>query len=77
MSNPNLESKFVLRRKQLELTQEDIANAIGISVRSISHWENGTHLPKLNPMQMAQLCAVLKCSIDDLAKDFEEIAGSN
>lgn len=77
MSDPNFESKFVLRRKQLDLTQGDISEALGISVRSISHWERGTHLPKLNPIQMARLCEVLKCSIQELASDFEEIANSN
>jgi transcriptional regulator with XRE-family HTH domain len=77
MSDPNFESRFVLRRKELELTQEDISNAIGISVRSISYWERGTHMPKLNPIQMAKLCDILKCSIQELASDFEEIAGSH
>lgn len=73
MVKSNLESKFVMRRKQLKLTQKDISEAIGISVRSISHWEQGTHLPRLTPKQFSDLCRVLECSIHELASDFEGI----
>ncbi len=77
MVEANLESKFVMRRKRLKLTQKDLSDAIGISVRSISHWEQGTHLPRLTPKQFSDLCRVLECSIHDLAGDFEEIATKN
>ena len=74
MVEANLESKFVMRRKQLKLTQKDVSDAIGISVRSISHWEQGTHIPRLTPQQFSALCHLLQCSIHELASDFEAIA---
>ena len=77
MVKPNLESKFVLRRKELEITQQDISDAIGISTRSISMWEQGKHAPKLNPRQFSILCQLLKCSIHELADDFEAVKNQN
>ncbi|MEL7354066.1 MAG: helix-turn-helix transcriptional regulator [Cyanobacteria bacterium J06560_5] len=77
MVEANLESKFVMRRKELKLTQKDISDAVGISVRSISHWEQGTHVPRLTPRQFSILCKVLQCTIHDLASDFELIAAKS
>jgi len=40
--------RFQEKRKGLGLTQEDLAQALGVSVRIIKHWEAGTrHLSKL------------------------------
>lgn len=61
------------RRKQLGYTQEDIANVVGVRARAVSTWEAGKHTPKLTPRQFAELCSLLKCSIQELAADFEEI----
>ena len=73
MAKPNLENKFVKRRKALGVSQSQIAEAIGRDVRSISDWENGRRLPELNPRQFANLCLLLQCSIHDLANDFEQL----
>lgn len=35
-----------LRRAQ-DITQADLAKAIGVSQQSVSHWEKGTRTPKL------------------------------
>ena len=77
MVEPNLESRFVRRRKELEITQKQISDAIGISTRAISNWEQGNHPPKLNPTQFSILCRMLNCSIHELAADFEAIAAQN
>ena len=77
MVEANLESKFVMRRKALKITQKQISEAIGISPRSISKWEQGHHMPKLNPVQFSTLCTMLNCSIHELASDFEAIASKN
>lgn len=61
---------FVNRRKRLNLTQRQIAEAVGITSRSVQRWELGEALPQLNVLQTWKLCQVLNCSIEDLAKDF-------
>ena len=61
---------FVNRRKRLNLTQRQIAEAVGITSRSVQRWELGEALPQLNVLQTWKLCQVLQCSIEDLARDF-------
>ena len=73
MVDPNFDSKFVIRRKALGLTQKNISDALGISVRAISRWEQGSNIPRLTPDQYSVLCALLRCSIHDLANDFREL----
>jgi transcriptional regulator with XRE-family HTH domain len=61
---------FVKRRRQLNLTQQQIADEVGVSSRTVQRWELGENLPELTILQASRLCNLLKCSIDDLAKDF-------
>lgn len=61
---------FVNRRKRLKLTQRQVAEAVGITSRSVQRWELGEALPQLNVLQTWRLCQVLQCSIEDLARDF-------
>ncbi|MEM9906133.1 MAG: helix-turn-helix transcriptional regulator [Cyanobacteria bacterium P01_D01_bin.44] len=67
---------FVRRRKELNLTQEDIAKALNISTRSISSWESGQHLPRLTPRQTAIFCDLLQMSVHELAELFEPACAS-
>lgn len=64
---------FVKRRKLLDLTQQEIADVAGVRARAVQDWEAGKHQPKLTARKFADLCRLLKCSIDDLAEDFETI----
>lgn len=64
---------FVKRRKQLGLTQHDVATAARVRTRAVQDWEAGKHQPKLTASGFANLCRLLKCSIDELAADFEEL----
>ena len=61
---------FVNRRKRLKLTQRQVAEAVGITSRSVQRWELGEALPQLNVLQTWKLCQVLQCSVEDLARDF-------
>ena len=38
-------------RKEKSLTQEQLAQALGISNRSVSRWENGNNLPDVSLFQ--------------------------
>ncbi len=55
---------IVKLRKQKGLTQEALANAIGVSAQSISKWENNTNMPDI--MLLPIIADVFDISIDDL-----------
>lgn len=64
---------FVKRRKLLGLTQREVGDAAGVLSRAVQDWEAGKHEPKLTARKFAELCKLLKCSIEDLAADFEAV----
>jgi len=70
MSDENEQSTFVNRRKELGLTQEDIAKALGVTPRTVIYWENGHHEPKLTINQIKQLCRLMKWSIEEVPERF-------
>ena len=44
-------------RKQLGLSQEELAHALGVSFATVNRWENGKTMPsKLARRQFEQLC---------------------
>lgn len=61
---------FVERRKILKLTQPQVAQEIGVSLRTVQRWEMGDSFPELSVLQAAKLCNLLQCSIQELAADF-------
>lgn len=61
---------FVNRRKRAGLTQQQLANSLGVAVRTVQGWESGDYPPTLNSFQHWRLCVLLKCSAEDLARDF-------
>jgi DNA-binding XRE family transcriptional regulator len=61
---------FVKRRKAVGMTQRQLAEAIGVTSRTVQSWELGEYIPTLNPLQTLTLCRLLNCSVEDLARDF-------
>ena len=51
-------------RKEKNLTQEQLAERLGVSNRSVSRWENGNTLPDLSLLRL--LCMELNTSIEEL-----------
>ena len=51
-------------RKQLNLTQEELAGKIGVSRQAVAKWENGVSLPDLEKGSL--LAEVLGVTLDDL-----------
>lgn len=63
----NEDNWLVSMRKQLGLTQEDVAKALDVTTRTIINWENGHHEPRLTIKQTKSLCRVLGISlVEDL-----------
>jgi transcriptional regulator with XRE-family HTH domain/DNA-directed RNA polymerase subunit RPC12/RpoP len=52
------------RRKEVGLTQSELAEKLNITDRAISKWERGICLPDASNMQ--ELCSILNISINDL-----------
>lgn len=56
---------LVQMRKLLQLTQEDIAEKLGVARQSVAKWEAGESIPDLDKCK--QLADIFGVSLDDLA----------
>lgn len=73
-----MNSKFIDNlkkiRKNNNLSQEQLAEILGISRQAISKWESGSAYPEME--KILQICEKFNVNIDDLLhKDIEEIKG--
>ena len=67
--------KFILDcRKKKGLTQEALAEKLGVSSKSISRWENGNTMPDYSLLK--DLCSELDISVNDLLSG-EKISENN
>ena len=53
-------------RLKAGLRAEEVAVQIGVAHSSIRNWEQGRTIPRLRVDQVALLCRIYQCSIDDL-----------
>ena len=53
-------------RREKNMTQEDLAEKLGVSNKSISRWENGRTMPDISLFE--PLCDALNISINELLK---------
>lgn len=58
--------RLKLRRVELNLTQEHVAEVLGITRQTISNWENGRSYPDIE--RMIRLSDVYLLSLDELLK---------
>ena len=56
---------LVTLRKMKNMTQEDIAEKIGVSRQAVAKWENGETVPDLDKCKI--LAEIFEVSLDDLA----------
>ena len=56
---------LVQLRKMLQMTQEDIAQKVGVTRQSVAKWEAGESVPDLDKCK--QLADIFGVSLDDLA----------
>lgn len=64
------EEKIVEFRKQKGLSQEELAEQLGVSRQAVSRWELGQTLPDIP--NLLQLCELFGVSADYLVKDEEQ-----
>ncbi len=66
-------SEDILRlRRRLNLTQREVAQAIGVTDQTVSNWETGVYKPRLTPKQTRALCVILNCTLDELVAATED-----
>lgn len=64
----NLSEKLMKERKRLGMSQEQLADNLGITRQSVSKWEAGTSMPEISKLiAMSELFGV---SLDYLLKDY-------
>lgn len=51
-------------RKEMQLTQDDLANRLNITRQALSKWENGTSLPSIE--LLIDLCQLFNTSVENL-----------
>ncbi len=56
---------LIQMRKILQMTQEDIAERVGVTRQSVAKWESGESIPDLEKSK--QLADIFGVSLDDLA----------
>lgn len=66
-------SPLVPLRERVGLTQEALANKLGVTDHTVRNWEKGRHEPKLTIRQVKALCAALKCTLEELPDNFAQI----
>ena len=66
----SLESPIVKFRNLRGVTQKALADALGVSVQTVSNWEVGRTEPKLSPSQYKTLLRVLQITPEQLPDDF-------
>jgi len=64
MKEINIAKTIIRKRKEKKITQDDLANFIGVSKASVSKWETGQSYPDI--VLLPQLAAYFNISIDEL-----------
>lgn len=60
-------------RKRADITQEALAEALGIRDHTYRNWIKGRSVPTFTVSQMKRLCKELHCSLEDLPDDFTQL----
>ena len=66
--------KIIQARKNKALTQEDLAEAVGVSRQAVSKWETEEAKPDMD--KLVAICSVLELSMDYLCLDKEAAAAT-
>ena len=59
--------KLIILRKKNGLSQEELAEKLGVSRQSVSKWESNNTYPETD--KIIQICNLFDCSMDDLIND--------
>lgn len=68
--NETIGNRISKYRKEKGMTQEDLANKLGVSSQAVSKWENDASCPDIG--LLPQLCSLLGISADELLSGKKE-----
>ena len=69
MAKEPLSPLLKLRTLQ-NITQRELADALGVTTDTVANWERGRSVPKLTIPQFKTLLKVLQVTVDELPDDF-------
>lgn len=70
--NSNFKDNLKRIRKENNLSQEDLAELLGVSRQAVSKWESGIAYPEMD--KILTICEKFNLNIDDLLnKDIKEV----
>ena len=64
----NLAEKLTIQRKKSGMSQEQLAERLGITRQSVSKWEAGSSMPEIS--KLIALSELFQVSLDYLLKDY-------
>ena len=67
MNNPSLGEKLLRLRKEMKMTQDDVAKILGMSRTSFSKYENGNSAPPLQVLR--EIAAIYNVGLEYLIFD--------
>lgn len=70
----NIGLKIKQKRKEYNLTQEEIADKLGVSRQTVSKWENDRSLPDIHSLLL--FCEIFDTSLDELLREDSNINGN-
>lgn len=65
---------FLTARKNVGMTQKEVAAVIGVDQSAVSFWEMGTHLPRA--ALLPKLARLYGITVDELLREEEKPSGS-
>ena len=74
MNQTAIGSYISKKRREKNLTQEQLAEKLGVSNKTISKWETGKSMPELGYLQ--QLCEILQINVNELLSG-ERLSGDD
>jgi len=66
LNTHNIALNIYRLRQESNLTHENFAETLGVSVRIIYSWENGTKIPSLT--RLIEIAGVFKTSVDSILR---------
>ncbi|HIK27970.1 MAG: helix-turn-helix domain-containing protein [Oscillatoriaceae bacterium SKW80] len=74
MSQESITNSLVELRGKAQVTQKQLADALGVTEHTVRNWEKGRAEAELQIWQVKALCKILRCSLDDLPDRFKDSA---